>query len=111
MTREYIHQILIIITAILILLTLASNFLFTHNGHVTRKSMKVTYVGILLSAISGLLTNWLSYDPPPSTSKIFTDILVVSVGLVIFSVYWASKYFSLPFLEKTIESIQKYRQK
>jgi hypothetical protein len=73
--------------------------------------MKVTYVGILLSAISLLLTNWLSYDPPPSKSKIFTDILVIGVGLAIFSFYWAIKYFSLPFLEKTIESVRKYRQK
>jgi hypothetical protein len=103
MTREYIYEILKITTGILVLLTLAANFLFNRNGLVTRKTLKVTYVGGLLSWISLLLTVWLS----PSELPILTFILCGGTVFVLFSIMWAWYYFTLPYFEKMVEKNEK----
>lgn len=99
MTREYIYEILKITTIILVLLTLASGFLFGRNGFITRKTLKVTYVGGLLSWISLLLTVWLS----PSELPILTFILCSGACFALFSIMWAWYYFTLPYIEKMVE--------
>jgi hypothetical protein len=102
MTRESIYEILKITTLILFLLTTASSFLFKRNGLVTRKTLKVTYVGGVLTGISILLTAWLS-EPSPSESITLSLILCGSGTFVISSILWALKYFSLPYIEKMVE--------
>ncbi len=104
MVREYIHEILKITTPILFLLTLAANFLYNRNGLVTRKTLRVTYVGFLLSGIS-LLMMWFSGDPSPET-LIFL-ILLGCVTFVVFSAVWAVHYFSLPYIEEMVEKKQR----
>lgn len=105
MAREFAYGILKTVTTILVLLTLASNFLFTRNGHVTRKTLRVTYVGALLSGISMFLLAWFS-ESSPSTSTKFSLVLCGFGSFVLFSVLWALKYFSLPYVENKINEIR-----
>jgi Na+/melibiose symporter-like transporter len=105
MAREYIHGILKITTPILFLLTLAANFLYNRNGLVTRKTLRVTYVGFLLSGISLWILIWFSYNL--SESQMLALILLGCVTFVVVSAVWAVHYFTLPYIEDMVEKKQR----
>lgn len=105
MTREFAYEILRIITTILVLLTLASSFLFMRNGYVTRKTLRITYIGALLSGISMFLLAWFS-EASPSESTRLSLVLCGCGSFALFSVFWALKYFSLPHVENKIDEIR-----
>ena len=100
MTKEYIYNILKIVWVILLLFTLASNFLFTRGGFVTRKTLKVTYIGYLFLLISGLLFYWFAFEAPPN-NKIL-NIICIGGTFIIFSAYSAFKYY---FVGQNIDEI------
>lgn len=100
MIREYLLFSLKILTTILILITLISVFFFTRNGIITRKGIIVSYVCFLLSTLSAW-TLGLLYKP----SLALTSVLCLGGFVVVFSLFWALKYYSLPFIEKKIDEI------
>ena len=101
MIREYLLEGLKVITIILMLATLTSAFFFTRNGLVTRKTLIVMFIGFLLFVISALATSVLLYMP--SRSEILLSVLCLGGLITIFGVFWAFKYYSLPYIEKKIE--------
>jgi hypothetical protein len=100
MITEYLLYSLEIITTILGLITLISVFFFTRKGFVTRKTLMITFLCFLLFTISAWLTGVL-YKP----SAALTGGLCLGGFIIVFGLFWAVKYFSLPYVEKKIDKI------
>jgi uncharacterized membrane protein len=102
MMTEYLRHGLEIITAILAGITLISAFFFNRKGLGTRKTIIITFLCFLLFAISAWLTGVL-YNP----SAAFTAVPCLGGFIIVVGLFWAIKYFSLPYIEKRVDKITK----
>ena len=79
-----------------------SSFLFNSKGRATRKTIIVAYIFLVLTVVS----MWLIFiitEP----SLVLESFIAFSGIMIVSSTGFAFKYFSLPFIERTIDNSQK----
>lgn len=97
MNKETIFSFIKILVLLTLIITLISAFFYARKGMITRKGLIFTYTSFLLFTLSA----W-------GAGVIYKPTLAFSSGIclfgfiVIFSIFWAIKYYNLSFFEKRL---------
>jgi hypothetical protein len=106
MTKDYILQVLEILTAVLGVLALASSVLYTSKGFITRRTLLASFFLIVLFGLSLWLT--IAIGNP----SISLPVLICFGGvIVLIGISFAIKYATLPYVQKRLDKMLRKNEK